>query len=221
MKSVNVSCVILICAFLCVDLLCYAVEDQPENPGQVEKSSKSDIATFAGGCFWCIEADLEKQPGVIEVVSGYTGGDRESATYTKVSSGVTKHYEAVQVYYDPQKITYTDLLDAFWKHVDPTDVGGQFVDRGTQYRTAIFYHDVMQKEEAERSKNELKMSGRFSKPLVTPVIPLGVFYAAEAYHQDYYKTHPKQYYRYRKGSGRDLFIKKVWGKGAEHAKGTE
>ena len=121
-------------------------------------------ATFAGGCFWCTEADFEKLPGVVKVISGYTGGNKENPTYEEVSSGTTGHVEAIQVYYDPSKITYEGLLDFFWKHIDPTDRGGQFVDRGQQYRSVIFYHDEEQKRLAEKSKEALDKSGRFNKP---------------------------------------------------------
>ena len=168
-------------------------------------------ATFAGGCFWCSEADFEKAEGVIEVISGYTGGKKENPTYEEVTSGGSGHYEAVQVIFDPQKITYRQLLDIFWRHVDPTDPGGQFVDRGPQYRTAIFYHDEEQKRLAEDSKRELDRSGRFGKPVVTEILPAAAFYAAEEYHQDYFMKNSLRYGLYRQGSGRDQFIRQVWG----------
>jgi peptide methionine sulfoxide reductase msrA/msrB len=168
-------------------------------------------ATFAGGCFWCVEADLEKVPGVVEVISGYTGGRKENPTYEQVSAGGTGHLEAVQVIYDPQKVSYEQLLDAFWRHIDPTDPGGQFVDRGPQYRAAIFYQDADQKRRAEASKKELEKSGRFQKPIVTEILPLTKFYRAEDYHQNYYKTHAVKYKYYRWNSGRDQFLRQVWG----------
>ena len=167
-------------------------------------------ATFAGGCFWCTESDFEKVDGVVEVVSGYTGGDEENPTYEQVSSGTTGHYEAVQVYFDPLKISYTELLDVFWRHVNPTDAGGQFVDRGPQYRSAIFYHDEEQKALAEKSKAAMDSSGVFKTPLVTPIIPLKQFYPAEKYHQDYYKKNPIRYKWYRSGSGRDQYLESIW-----------
>jgi len=173
------------------------------------------VATFAGGCFWCTEADFEKVPGVTKVLSGYTGGTRENPTYEEVSSGSTGHVEAVQVYYDPSKVTYEELLDAFWRHIDPTDAGGQFVDRGSQYRSVIFYHNQEQKQSAEKSKEALGRSGRFNKPIVTEIIPFTRFYVAEEYHQDYYKKNPLRYKFYRYNSGRDQFLKKVWGKEME------
>jgi peptide methionine sulfoxide reductase msrA/msrB len=175
-------------------------------------------ATFAGGCFWCTEADFEKLPGVVKVISGYTGGTKENPTYEEVSSGTTGHVEAVQVYYDPSKISYEELLDAFWKHIDPTDSGGQFVDRGPQYRSVIFYHDEEQKRLAEKSKEALNKSGRFDKPIVTEILKFAKFYEAEEYHQDYYKKHGLKYKYYRYGSGRDQFITKVWGKDLETTK---
>lgn len=174
--------------------------------------------TFAGGCFWCVEADFEKLPGVVKVISGYTGGSKDNPTYEEVSSGTTGHVEAVQVYYDPSKITYEGLLDFFWRHIDPTDPGGQFVDRGSQYRSIIFYHDEEQRRLAEKSKEALDRSGRFKKPVVTEIIRFTKFYEAEEYHQDYYKKHPLKYAYYRHGSGRDQFLSKIWGKESEGAK---
>lgn len=174
-------------------------------------------ATFAGGCFWCMEADFEKLLGVVKVISGYTGGHKENPSYEEVSSGTTGHVEAVQVYYDPTKITYEELLDAFWRRIDPTDPGGQFVDRGPQYRSAIFYHDEEQKRLAKESKEVLNKSGRFDKPVMTEIIKFAKFYEAEKYHQDYYKEHSLKYNYYRHGSGRDQFLKKVWGKEMEGA----
>ncbi len=171
------------------------------------------IATLAGGCFWCTESDLEKVPGVAKVISGYTGGKKENPTYQEVSAGGTGHLEAVQVYYDPQQVTYEQLLDVFWRHINPTDAGGQFVDRGSQYRSAIFYDGPEQKRLAEQSKEALNRSGKFTKPIVTEILPLGKFYEAEGYHQDYHKTNPIRYRYYRHGSGRDQFLQEVWGKG--------
>lgn len=176
----------------------------------VQEDAKLSKATFAGGCFWCTEADFEKLSGVMKVISGYTGGNKEDPSYEEVLSGMTGHVEAVQVYYDPSKITYEELLDAFWQHIDPTDPGGQFVDRGAQYRSAIFYHDEEQKRLAEQSKEALNRSGRFDKPVVTGIIKFTKFYEAEAYHQDYYKNHSLKYDFYRYGSGRDQFLTKVW-----------
>ena len=149
-----------------------------ESPGSV----KTETATFAGGCFWCTQADFEKAPGVVKVVAGYTDGQKQNPTYEEVSSGTTGHVEAVQVYFDPAKITYTDLLDYFWRHVDPTDGGGQFVDRGSQYRSVIFYQNEEQKRLAEQSRGALNKSGKFDKPIVTEIIKFTKFYEAEDYH---------------------------------------
>jgi peptide methionine sulfoxide reductase msrA/msrB len=181
--------------------------------GSPRKLENADLrrATFAGGCFWCTEADFEKVDGVVEAISGYTGGPEENPTYEEVSSGETGHAEAVLVIYDPGKVTYQELLDVFWRHVDPTDPGGQFVDRGSQYRTAIFYHHDEQRRLAEESKMELEKSGPFEKPIVTEIVALMKFYRAEEYHQDYYKTHAFRYQNYRSNSGRDQFLNNTWG----------
>lgn len=170
-----------------------------------------DKATFAGGCFWCMEHPFEKLDGVVGVVSGYTGGHKEDPTYEEVSSGRTGHMEAVEIRYDPSKITFTQLLDVFWKQIDPTDPGGQFVDRGGQYGTAVFYHSEEQRIAAEKSKQELARSGRFGKPIVTEIKAAERFYEAEGYHQDYYKKNPIRYKYYRYNSGRDPYLKSKWG----------
>lgn len=170
-----------------------------------------EIATFAAGCFWCVEAAYEAYDGVIKATSGYAGGSAENAVYEKVASGITEHYEAVQIHYDPELLTYEDLLQIFWRQIDPTDESGSFVDRGDQYRSAIFYHNEEQKTQAEKSKIELQESGRFAKPIVTEIVPLQEFYIAEDYHQNYHITNPKRYKLYRAGSGRDQFREEVWG----------
>lgn len=169
-------------------------------------------ATFAGGCFWCMEAPFEQIPGVSKVVSGYTGGARANPTYEQVSSGATGHVEAIQVYYDPTKVSYEKLLEVFWRNIDPTDDAGQFVDKGSQYKTAIFYHNEEQKNLAEASKKKLAESGKFASHIVTPILEAKAFYPAEDYHQGYYKTHPFQYRFYKMNSGREQFIEKIWGK---------
>jgi len=169
-----------------------------------------ETATFAGGCFWCTESDFEKIDGVVEVISGYTGGKEKDPTYNQVSAGATGHTEAVQVLYDPEKVTYAELLDIFWQSVDPTDAGGQFVDRGGQYRSAIFYHNSEQQRQADASKKALAESGRFHNPIVTEIVAAVPFYRAEEYHQDYYKKNPLRYKYYRYGSGRDQFLTSVW-----------
>lgn len=179
-----------------------------ENMNQQKKDLKS--AVFAGGCFWCTESDFEKIDGVTEVISGYTGGHQKDPNYQEVSSGTTGHTEAVKVYYDSKKVSYEALLEIFWRHVNPIDPGGQFADRGSQYRSAIFYHDDLQKKLAEASKKALDQSGRFDKPVVTEIVKLETFYPAEEYHQDYYKKNPIRYKVYRYGSGRDQFLNKMW-----------
>jgi peptide methionine sulfoxide reductase msrA/msrB len=173
--------------------------------------STLEVATFAGGCFWCTEADFEKVDGVVEVISGYTGGPEQRPTYKQVSSGRTGHIEAVQIYYDPKAITYEELLERFWRHIDPTDPGGQFVDRGPQYRTAIFYATESEKQLIEESKQDLQESRVFDRPIVTEVRPLERFWEAEDYHQDFYKKSSSRYSSYRRHSGRDQFIRRVWG----------
>lgn len=169
------------------------------------------VATFAGGCFWCTESDFEKLPGVATVISGFSGGHVVNPSYEAVSSGSTGHVESVQVYYDPDKISYETLLDAFWRMVDPTDNGGQFVDRGEQYRTLIFYHTEEQKQQAELSRKTLNESGRYQAPVITEIRKFEAFYPAEDYHQDYYKKDAVRYKYYRYHSGRDEYLKKTWG----------
>jgi peptide methionine sulfoxide reductase msrA/msrB len=168
-------------------------------------------ATFAGGCFWCSEYTFEGVGGVVEVISGYTGGDVENPTYQQVCSGQTGHYEAVQVYYYSEDVTFKELLDVYWRHINPTDPYGQFADRGSQYRTAIFYHNEEQKRIAEESKKELDESGKFDKPIVTEILPFVKFYPAEEYHQDYYKKQPERFESYKRLSGREQFIQETWG----------
>ncbi|RJR33432.1 MAG: peptide-methionine (S)-S-oxide reductase [Desulfobacteraceae bacterium] len=180
--------------------------------GSMERSRGDlSVATFAGGCFWCTEADFEKLDGVVEATSGYVGGSKENPTYEEVSAGGTRHLEAVQVLYDPQKVSYRQLLDYFWRHVDPTDPGGQFVDRGDQYRSAIFYANEEEKRIAEESKRQLERSGVLDKPVTTEILRLSTFYKAEEYHQDYYRKNPVRYKFYRWNSGRDQFLKTAWG----------
>jgi peptide methionine sulfoxide reductase msrA/msrB len=191
---------------------------QPAAPAADSRSSGSGenaVATFGGGCFWCMEPPFEQLEGVIDVVSGYTGGHVENPTYQQVIAGDTGHYEAVQVTYDPEIISYQDLLYVYWRQIDPTDDGGSFVDRGSQYRSAIFYHDTGQKRAAERSKKELDQSGRYDDPIVTEILPAETFYLAEEYHQDYFKKKTFRYKSYRAGSGRDQYIERVWGDDAQ------
>jgi peptide methionine sulfoxide reductase msrA/msrB len=172
-------------------------------------------AVFAGGCFWCMEPPYSFIDGVIDVKAGYTGGHVENPTYRQVSSGTSGHYEAIEITYDPQKVDYRKLLDIFWKNIDPTDDGGQFADRGTQYLTAIFYADENQKKVAEESKKQLNESGKFKTPVTTAILPAEKFYEAEDYHQDYAAKNPRSYESYKIGSGRAGFIKRVWGESKE------
>ena len=173
-------------------------------------------ATFAGGCFWCMEGPFDHVPGVVSTTSGYTGGSVKKPSYEQVSSGATGHAEAVDVVYDPAKVTYAQLLDVFWHNVDPLDGGGQFCDRGNQYRTAIFYHDDEQQRLAEQSKQALEASGKLKKKIVTQIVPAGEFYAAEDYHQDYYLRNPIRYKYYRFNCGRDDRLKQLWGEAPAH-----
>ncbi len=175
------------------------------------ESNTIEIATLAGGCFWCVESDMEKLPGVIKAVSGYTGGKEENPSYGQVSSGATGHQEAVQVFFDPSRVTYAQVLDHFWKFFDPTDAGGSFGDRGAQYTSGIFYHDENQRTIAEASRKALDESGRYDKPVVTPIVRFTAFYDAEEYHQDYYQKNPVRYKTYRYFSGRDRFVEEIWG----------
>ncbi len=167
---------------------------------------------FAGGCFWCVESDFDKVPGVVSTISGYTGGKTKNPTYDQVTYGDTGHYEAVEITYDPAKVGYEALLTAFWHSVDPTDGGGQFCDRGHSYKTAVFVANKKQRAAAEASKNAAQKN--VGKPIVTPILAAARFYAAEDYHQDYYKKSPYRYRYYRWGCGRDKKVKQVWG---EHA----
>jgi len=175
-------------------------------------NGKLEKATFAGGCFWCMEPPFDKLDGVVSTTVGYAGGTEENPTYEEVSSGETGHAETIEIVYDPSQVTYAELLDVFWRNIDPTQVKGQFADIGRQYRTAIFYHDEGQKRLAEASKDALGNSGRYDKRIVTEIVPATAFYRAEEYHQYYYEKNPLRYKFYRYGSGRDAFLKKVWGK---------
>jgi peptide methionine sulfoxide reductase msrA/msrB len=185
-------------------------EDGTMIHSNVYAAEKLEKATFAGGCFWCMEPPFEKLEGVVAVVSGYTGGHTAGPTYKEVSRGGTGHAEAIQITYDSDRITYEELLDVFWRQIDPTDRDGQFADRGTQYRTAIFYHSEEQKRLAELSRAALEESGRFDRPVVTDIVEASTFYPAEDYHQDYSKKNANHYKRYRYGSGREQFLEKKW-----------
>jgi methionine-S-sulfoxide reductase len=170
-----------------------------------------ETAILAGGCFWCIESDYEKLDGVVDVVSGYTGGELLNPSYEQVSSGTSGHIESVEVTYDPRKIDYAGILDYFWRHIDPTRDDGQFCDKGPQYRPAIFYRDAAQKTLAEKSKAEIEKTKPFAEPIKVELIPASTFYPAEEYHQDYYKKNPLRYRFYRYSCGRDKRVEQLWG----------
>jgi methionine-S-sulfoxide reductase len=180
---------------------------QESSPGSNDGTA---VAIFASGCFWCTESDFEKVPGVVEAVSGYIGGTDPDPTYREVSAGGTGHAEAVRLRYDPDVVTYEELLDVYWRNVDFLDAGGQFCDRGDQYRSAIFVRDEAQKRAALESKRELERSGRYGGPVVTQVVEGGTFHPAEDYHQDYYKKNPLRYKFYRYGCGRDARLAELW-----------
>lgn len=182
--------------------------------------SRLKTAVFAGGCFWCTEEEFAKLPGVVKAIPGYTGGTKPNPTYQEVCGGGTGHVEALQIHYDPERITYERLLAVFWRHIDPTDPGGQFIDRGSQYRSAIFHADEGQRRAAEHSREVLNRSGRFPRPVVTEILPAGPFYPAEEYHREYARRNPLRYEYYRRGSGRDLFLKQFWGDEASGCAGN-
>ncbi len=207
MKSIGFFTVVVLVALA---LLRVGAGDAMEKEFTINEG-KYAVATFAGGCFWCVEADFEKLPGVVEVISGYSGGHVSDPTYKQVSAGATGHTEAVQVYYDPKQISYAGLLESLWRQVDPTDAEGQFVDRGRQYRPAVFYQDEAQKRAAAHSLAQLGKSGRYNQPVTLEIVPFERFYTAEEYHQNYHKKNPIRYKFYRHGSGRDQFLEKTWG----------
>ncbi len=181
------------------------------SPTKAPDLSGLSVVTLAGGCFWCVEAAFEEVPGVYNVVSGYSGGDSKNPTYKQVSAGLTNHTEAVQFYYDPKVITYDGLLQVLWRTADPTDSKGQYHDRGSQYRPAIFYHNEKQRLAAIRSRKELSKSGPFNKPITIEIVAFKSFHRAEEYHQDYHRKKPLHYVLYTAGSGRTAFHEKVWG----------
>ena len=182
-------------------------------PGSVRGAARAR-ATFAGGCFWCVETAFEGLPGVLTVTSGYTGGQKKNPTYDEVSSGTTGHAESVEILYDPTQTSYEKLLDVFWHNIDPLTANAQFCDHGPQYRSAIFYHDEAQRRAAEASKRAIEASGRFRQPIVTELSPASVFYPAEEYHQDFYRKNPARYESYRLGCGRDSRLRELWGESA-------
>ena len=198
---------------LFLGLMATAVLASPQEDG---KAARLETATFAGGCFWCMEAPFDKLPGVVSVTAGYTGGQVKNPTYEQVSAGTTGHAESVRIVYEPQKIGYKQLLDIFWHNIDPTVKNRQFCDVGNQYRSAIFYHTDEQYRLAEESKKELEDNKPFKGPIVTDIVPASEFYPAEEYHQHYYKKNPLRYRYYRYGCGRDQRLKELWGDLAGH-----
>src|SRR6266436_5636992 len=196
----------LLRSLLTAALLAHALASPAQQPAPGQA-----LATFAGGCFWCMEPPYDALPGVISTTSGYMGGTKKNPSYEEVSSGTTGHAEVVQVLYDPKKVSYEKLLETFWKNVDPTVRDRQFCDIGTQYRTTIFVHTDEQKRLAERSKAELEKTKPFKQGIVTPLVPAGEFFPAEAYHQDFYKKNPVRYKFYRDGCGRAARLKELWG----------
>jgi peptide-methionine (S)-S-oxide reductase len=199
-----------------VGLVLMAASAQAKDGGQGAIAPRLEKATFAGGCFWCMEPPFDKLPGVVSVIAGYTGGQKQNPTYKEVSAGGTGHAEAVQILYDPEKIAYKELLDVFWHNVDPTVTDRQFCDVGHQYRSAIFYHTKKQQRLAEFSKGALQKAKPFRDLIVTEIVSAGEFYPAEEYHQHYYKKNPLRYQYYRTGCGRDRRLKELWGNAAGH-----
>ena len=202
---------VIFLATACALLLAMCLLTHPLGAAEPQERSKA-VATFASGCFWCTESDFDKVPGVLKTISGYIGGRTKNPTYRQVSSGSTGHTEAVQVTYDPSKVTYQRLLDHYWRNVDLLDGKGQFCDRGNQYRPAIFTHTPEQKRLAQTSKKALQNSGRFSKPIAVKIHDATKFTPAEKYHQNYYKKNPLKYQYYRYGCGRDRRLQELWGK---------
>jgi len=193
----------------------------PTVRADVPAPSPTAVATFAGGCFWCMQPAFDKLPGVVSVTVGYTGGLTQNPTYQDVETGDTGHAESVQIVYDPSKITYERLLDVFWHNIDPITPDAQFCDHGNQYRSAIFYHDETQHRQAEESKQRLEQSKRFARPIVTQIVPASQFYPAEEYHQKYYEKNPVRYHYYRWNCGRDQRLKELWGAAPTHTEETQ
>lgn len=202
---------IIIPAALSTFFMLTAVSGGAQDAGQEKEKSKLATATFAGGCFWCMEPAFDKLKGVISVVPGYTGGTKKDPTYEEVSSGSTGHAESVQIVYDPSKIGYSDLLTVFWHNIDPTVKDRQFCDVGNQYRSAIFIHNEEQRKLAEESKKKLEESKRFPGPIYTEIVAASEFYQAEEYHRKYYKKNPVRYKFYRWNCGRDARLNELWG----------
>ncbi len=211
--------VILVLLMVAASVWAISAEDNNSSARPVNKGYEKgdyEIATFAGGCFWSIQKSFDKVDGVVKTTVGFTGGTVKNPTYEQVCYTDTGHAESIEIVFDPAKVTYDKLLDVYWMNIDPTDKGGQFVDRGDQYRPVIFYHSAAQKKAAEASKKKLEESGRFDKPIVVEILQAVEFYPAEGYHQEFYKKNPIRYESYRFASGRDRFIGNHWGKDAVH-----
>ena len=211
MKRIILTVVVILAAAASATRPQAAPQSSPPASGQPAQGNQ-DKATFAGGCFWCMEPPFDELPGVISTTSGYTGGQKKNPTYEEVSAGGTGHTESVEVVFDPAKVTYQQLLDVFWKNIDPTTPDRQFCDVGSQYRSAIFYHSDEQKRLALASKKTIDDSGRFKQPVVTEIVPAAPFYHAEEYHQDYYKKNPIRFKYYKYGCGRAKRLEQLWGK---------
>jgi peptide-methionine (S)-S-oxide reductase len=195
----------IIFSLVCLNLACF-------NAGAETRQHNTRLATFAGGCFWCMEPPFDELDGVISTISGYSGGHTQDPNYQQISSGTTGHTEVVQITYDPDKISFRELLEVYWVNIDPTTPDRQFCDQGSQYRSALFYHDEEQKQLIEQSKQTLDKTKPFKQPIVTEIIPFERFYAAEDYHQDYYRKNPIRYKYYRYACGRDKRLQTLWGK---------
>ncbi|MGD9804173.1 MAG: peptide-methionine (S)-S-oxide reductase MsrA [Hyphomicrobiaceae bacterium] len=216
-RLAGVATSILVALVLALAVGQVAVEAQAPSPGDSSKSGrKTEVATFAGGCFWCVESDFDRVDGVISTVSGFMGGTTPRPTYKQVTAGGTGHREVVQITFDPGKVSYSQLVEHFWRTIDPYDAGGQFCDRGESYTTAIFVHSAEQKKIAEASKATLEKSGPLKEPIATVIRDAGPFTAAEDYHQNFYKTNSVRYKFYRYGCGRDQRVEAIWGKKADH-----
>src|SRR3972149_4979384 len=209
LNLMNKSSIILI-LFITLGHINFALADN-ESKGSNMDNGKIEKAAFAGGCFWCMQYPYDDLKGVVSTAVGYTGGRKGNPTYEEVCTGETGHAEAIEVSYDPSQITYAELLNIFWRNIDPTTLNRQFSDVGTQYRTAIFYHSEEQKQLAESSKEEMERSGIYDEPIVTEITPASTFYRAEDYHQKYYEKCPVRYKMYKSGSGREQYLENVWG----------
>ena len=197
--------------FLFFTMSCTSQPENPKTQPTAQELSGSSKALFAGGCFWCMEPPFDKLEGVLSTTSGFAGGTEKNPAYKDVARGKTGHVEAVLIHFDEKKISYSKLLETYWRQINPTDKSGQFVDRGPQYRPVVFFYNEEQKKQIEKSKADLEKLGKFKKPITVEFLPATSFYPAEDYHQDYYQKNPIRYKYYRNGSGRDQYLEKIWG----------